>query len=447
MSLNAKPLLTIKLDNEYDVILARRRARQIAFLINLSEQDQIRVATATSEIARNALQHAHSGTVHFVLDDIKTPINLRIAIADKGEGFKDLDSVLGPDSQGAAGIAGVKRLVDKLTITSTEKGSTVTLLKKLPHRKLPFSVEETNRLSQALAEMSQENPLEEVYAQNHELLRTFEVLKLEQTRLAESEQRYRTLSENLEQTVADRTSLLVTALKEAQEAHAVKSQFVANISHEIRTPLTSVVGMAEILTHDNELSGASKETAQQLFDSSKQLLTLFNDLLDFARLEAKKIVIEKREFDLVKAAQSVVSLCLPQAKEKQLQINLTLSESAVTRVVGDESRFRQVLLNLIQNAIKFTHAGGVEVTIERLGTLARVSVADTGIGISQEAQSKIFNPFEQAHEGTHRLFGGTGLGLSISKELVILMGGDIGVFSEEGKGSIFWFTLPVAGIS
>lgn len=447
MSPNAKSLLTIKLDNEYDVILARRRARQIAFLINLSEQDQIRVAAATSEIARNALQHARSGMVYFELEDIKVPINLRISIADKGDGFKDLSSALAPEIQGAAGIAGVRRLVDNLTITSTERGSTVTLVKKLPHRKLPFTIEETNKLSQALAEMSQENPLEEVYAQNQELVRTFEALKVEQARLAESEQRYRVLSENLEQTVAERTNLLTAALREAQEAHAVKSQFVANVSHEIRTPLTSVVGMAEILTHDEHLSEVSKEMARQLFESSKQLLLLFSNLLDFSRLEARRTLIEKREFDLLSTTESVVSLCRVQAKERNLQLNLTWAEPTALMVIGDESRVRQVLLNLIQNAIKFTQKGGVEVTIERANQYARVSVADTGIGISQAAQVKIFNPFEQASASTHRLFGGTGLGLSICKELVSLMGGEIGVFSEEGKGAIFWFTLPVAGVS
>lgn len=444
MKPNAKSLLTVKLENEYDSILARRRARQIAFLLNFSESDQIRIAAATSEMARNALQHANTGTVYFQVEDQQHPITLSISIVDNGTGFSDPEGVLRP-SAGGAGLAGVKRLLDDLIIESTPTGSTVTMVKKLPNRKLPFSNDDLNKLSQALAGLTQENPLDEVYAQNQELVRTFDALKTEQTRLEESERRYKLLSESLEQVVSERTEQLTVALKHAREAMAVKSQFVANMSHEIRTPLTSVVGMAEILTHDTQLSEPSRELAWILFDSSKRLLTILNDLLDFSKLEAKMTTVENDEFSIVELVDAVISFCALQCRENNLVLRSTASESIPPSIRGDESRVRQVLINLIQNALKFTTVGGVEVLLEREGDSVKVSVADTGIGINNASLSKIFEPFEQADPTTHRKFGGSGLGLSISKELVELMGGEMGVFSEEDKGSVFWFTLPLNG--
>ncbi|MBY0551152.1 MAG: ATP-binding protein [Candidatus Obscuribacterales bacterium] len=440
----AKSLLTIKLENEYDFILARRRARQIAYLLNFSESDQIRIAAATSEIARNALQHANRGTVYFQVEDQQYPITLSISIVDQGTGFADIESALCP-SAGMAGLSGVKRLLDDLVIESTPTGSTVTMVKKLPNRKLPFSNEDLNKLTQALADLTPENPLDEVYAQNQELVRTFDALKTEQARLGESERRYRSLSESLEQVVSERTEQLTAALRHAREAIAIKSQFVANMSHEIRTPLTSVVGMAEILTHDTQLSEQSRELTWMLFDSSKRLLTILNDLLDFSKLEAKMTKVENRKFNIIELVDSVISVGTLQSRENNLVLRSTASDSVPVSISGDESRVRQVLINLIQNALKFTKVGGVEVLLEREGELVRVSVADTGIGIKNTSLSKIFEPFEQADSQTHREFGGSGLGLSISKELVELMGGEIGVFSEEGKGSVFWFTLPLRG--
>ncbi|MEK6696919.1 MAG: ATP-binding protein, partial [Candidatus Deferrimicrobiota bacterium] len=241
---------------------------------------------------------------------------------------------------------------------------------------------------------------------------------------------------------------LTIAGKRAEEANRAKNRFLANMSHEMRTPLNGIIGMLDLLK-GTPLSTEQEELTNTIDDSAHTLLFLMQDVLDLSKIEAGKVSVEVSDFDLYAVVKHTIAIVEPQARFKGLATFLRVPSNVPFLLRGDPLLLRQVLLNLLGNAMKFTERGevGVRVTLEsdtpRRATV-RFEVVDTGIGIAPEAQRRIFDRFTQADESITRRFGGTGLGTTISKEIVEMMGGTIGVHSEPGKGSTFWFTVELA---
>ncbi len=270
----------------------------------------------------------------------------------------------------------------------------------------------------------------------------------DQARLLRVIEREREIMEDLRAREAERTEEMRMAKISADEANRAKSAFLAVVSHEIRTPMTGIMGMLRLLM-DTQMTREQKDYAQTIQDSGDAMLALLNDILDFSKIEGGGLTLEAIDFDLHRVIGSVAMLMNGHASQRQIYLNTDIDVDAPRFLKGDPTRLRQVLLNLVGNAIKFTQRGGVTIRV-RAGDQAlasggllpiTLSVSDTGIGISEEARKNLFNPFSQADSSIARKFGGTGLGLAICRRLIQAMGSEIELTSIEGQGTTFTFTL------
>lgn len=311
-------------------------------------------------------------------------------------------------------------------------------------RRLTAPIEQLNQVVASisergsLAERVRVESSDEIGRLGHAFNGMLEHLQVRDSELA----RYR---ENLEKLVEQRTAALQQATREAREASQAKSAFLARMSHEIRTPMNAIVGLSRMVL-ESELPAAQREHVEQIVHSSDALLGILNDVLDYSKIEAGRLTLEKTTFPLDKVLQSLRSIFAGKAREKGITLSIATAPDVPPLLQGDPLRLGQILINLVSNALKFTEAGEIAVSIRclepRQGSQIRLefAVRDTGIGIPEESQAQLFSPFTQADNSITRRFGGTGLGLAICQQLAELMEGEIRLASTPGAGSVFSFS-------
>ncbi|MBK9773974.1 MAG: hypothetical protein IPP57_24675 [Candidatus Obscuribacter sp.] len=452
-----KPLLNLLLQNEGDVVLARRRSRQIALLLGFDLHDQTRISTAVSEICRSAIMQGSRGRLTFAIDDTDTPFSFVIVVTNKDNALPENRDLLG-----------ASKLVDQFDIQGLETGTTITIRKHMAPR-LPFTGNEIEQISESLTKIAAVSVIDEVHQQNQEVLLALEELSAKQKlldqvnaeletknqNLAKLNREISELNESLESKVLERTNdLLMTndALKLARDeaigANRLKVQFVSNMSHELRTPMAGILGLAEMLAHDEDNSDLVHELAENIMQAGRDLMHIVNDLLDFSKLESGKLKLDIVPFSVAELVAEVAqSISIP-ARAKGLALTIDIEPTMPAILHGDSMRLKHALQNLAQNALKFTDSGTIAFSafIDSIHNdlyVIRFGMVDTGIGIDNEQQKQIFEPFVQGDGSNTRKYGGTGLGLSIVKQSVAMMNGHVGIKSAPGEGTEIWFTVPL----
>jgi signal transduction histidine kinase/DNA-binding response OmpR family regulator len=443
MALN---LLRMEIRREHDVVLVRQRARQVAAALKFDSQDQTRIATALSEIARNAFEYAGGGMVEFQIQRALTPA-LHISVSDKGRGIANVAEILAGkyiSSTGMGlGLIGAKRLMDTFHIDSTTKGTTVVISKNIPTRSAGLSKKDLDALLSKIEVQNPHNAYEELQQQNQELLRTLEELRARQIEMA---QLNRELDETNRGVVAlyaeldDRADFL-------QRASELKSHFLSNMSHEFRTPLNSITALSQILIDrlDGNLTIEQEKQVRFIKSSAQDLTDLVNDLLDLAKVEAGKVTIRPANFDVNTLFAALRGMLRPLlAQNSSVKLVFDDPEENI-QIYSDEAKVSQILRNFISNALKFTERGEVRVSVSR-GSDNTVSfgVADTGIGIPDEDQERIFQEWTQIDGKLQKVAKGSGLGLPLSRKLAQLLGGNVQLRSQVGIGSTFTAVIPIS---
>ena len=442
----SKALLTVAIQYEQDVVVARQRARQIAGLLGFESQDQTRIATAVSEIARNAYRYAGGGKVEFALEGESLPQVLHVRVADKGPGIRDVALVLSGKYRSTTGMGigliGAHRLMDRVEVkTAPGQGTDISLRKILPGRAPLVTAAGVSGIVQELTSRAPVGANEELQQQNQELLRALSDLRERQDELQR-------LNRELEDTNRGVVALYAELDEKAdhlRRADDMKSKFLSNMSHEFRTPLNSIRALSRLLIDrtDGELNEEQSKQVGFIAKAADDLTELVNDLLDLAKIEAGKTEVRPVEFSVANLFSALRGMLRPLLISEDVRLVFEDVPGSLA-MYNDEGKVSQILRNFISNAIKFTEKGEVRVTAAASedGRMVSVSVADTGVGIRKEDQGLIFEEFTQVPNKLQGRVKGTGLGLPLCRRLARLMNGEVGVHSELGVGSTFTATLP-----
>jgi signal transduction histidine kinase/anti-sigma regulatory factor (Ser/Thr protein kinase) len=445
------PILTIRIRSEQDVVTARRRARQLAEWLKFDTQDQVRIATAVSEIARNAHMYAGGGLVEYSL--VKgSPAALSIRVADVGPGIRHLNSILGGNYGSSTGmgrgIAGSRRLMDQFEIETAEgKGTSVTLVKYLSAAAPEPSAEDLREIAIRLTPAT-EGVYEEIRNQNQELLDALDDLRRANATLAQRQEDLQRLNLELEETNRGVVALYAELDERAERlrtADTMKSRFLSYMSHEFRTPLNGIIGLTRLMLDRPSVRDDAEAVKQVGFvkHAAEELTELVNDLLDLAKAEAGKLVVHPGEFEAAELLGTVRGMFRPLQPGEAVAL-IFEPVNGVPLLNTDETKLAQILRNLVSNALKFTERGEVRVRAAYHSGSDEVvfAVADTGVGIPEQFHQFIFDEFSQIEHPLQKKNKGTGLGLPLCRRLAELLGGRVKLSSRPGFGSTFEVTIP-----
>lgn len=453
-------ILTLELRIEQDVVMARSRTRQIAELLGFDTQDQTRIATAVSEISRNAFQYAGGGKVVFSLAEKELPKTeqlgwavscdllcqlLMIQIRDQGSGISNLSTILDGNYTSTTGVGlgiiGASRLMDAFEIESNPGGTTVLLGKNLPKRADFVTTERLGEIANELIKRSLSNPFEEIQWQNQELLRALEALRQREEDLIQ-------INQELEDTNRGVVSLYAELDEKADSlarANELKTRFLSNMSHEFRTPLNSIISLSRMLIDrsDGDLTSEQEKQVNFIRKAAQSLSELVDDLLDLAKVEAGKIVVHPNSFEVAELFGTLRGMLRPLLAHNSSIALIFEEPQDIPTLHTDEGKVAQILRNFISNALKYTEVGEVRISAEVVGDCVTFAVADTGIGIAPEDQQRIFEEYIQIDSALQRHHKGTGLGLPLSQKLAELLGGRVWINSTLGAGSTFSASIPL----
>jgi signal transduction histidine kinase len=443
-----EPLIRMRLRIEQDIFAVRQLGREVARLAGLESQDQTRVATALSEVGRVMLSESRETEVAFTIVPNGVPL-LEVAVRNP---------VTGGGARLTPQLAQVGRLVDKMEVGDDETGTVVRMVRRLPASAPKVTPERMDDIRAGLADHVPGTPLDEFNVQNQQLITALDEVRRQRDDLArlnaelEETNRgvmalYHQLSEELEETNRGVVALYAeldeksVQLRAASEA---KTRFLANVSHELRAPVTAIIGLGRLLTDasSDELTEEQGRQVDLIRSSATDLLSLVNDLLDLAKAEAGRLEPNWAEVDLKAVFGQLRGTLRPLVTRPEVE--LIIEEPALPVLRSDEVLLGQILRNLLTNALKFTAAGSVRLSVRRVDDDAEFVVADTGTGIPPELHERIFEEFYQV-PGSQALNGkGTGLGLPYARRLAGLLGGAMRVESRAGGGSTFTVRLPVS---
>lgn len=440
-------LLELELANDRDMIAARQRARQVSALLEFDAQDQVRVATAVSEVARNAVRHGGGGRIEFALEEEggHNPA-LSISIADNGPGIPDFEAAIGGTTatgEPKLGLVTARRLMDSFEMHSAPRhGTSITLRKNVPRRAQPLTRARIEALARAVAAHRNGDPSVEIQQQNRDLLRSLEELRLRQEELTR-------LNSELEDTnrgVMALYSELDERAAHLRAADETKTRFLSSVSHEFRTPVNSILALSKILLHrlDGELTSEQEKQVRYICQAADQLTTLIDDLLDLRKVEAGKIQLRVETFTASDLFAALRGMFKPLATNDNVALLIEEPEE-LPELHTDQGKVAQILRNLVSNALKFTVRGSVRVScrLTQDAQLILFEVADSGIGIAPENHRRVFDEFAQVENPLQTTVKGTGLGLPLSQRLAGLLGGSIEIRSVLGQGATFTLAIPL----